>query len=79
MGGWDQSVFFILNFVSNRQFFSLILLFVKLFRLPYVYFYNSFKLDSSYGLSALRFFFIFIFLLAVFGGAAVLLLYVRSL
>ena len=78
MGGWDQSVFFILNFVSKRQFFSLILLFAKLFRLPYVYFYNSFKLDFSYGLSALKFFY-FIFLLAVFGDAAVLLLYVHSL
>jgi hypothetical protein len=73
----SERLFFILNFVPNRQFFSLILLFVKLFRLPYVYFYNSLKLDSSYGLSALQFF--FIFLLAVPGGAAVLLLHVRRL
>lgn len=73
--GWDESIFFILNFPCNRQFFSLIRLFVKLFRLPYVYFYNGLELDSSYGLSALAF---FIFLLAVFADAAVLL-YVRSL
>lgn len=70
-GMGSERLFFILNFVANRQFFSLILLFVKLFRLPYVYFYNSLKLDSSYGLSALMFFF-FVFLLAVFEGTTVL-------